>query len=181
MPCKDFKTTDTVKFNTYDLSLDFTTSSGSIGSGDVGESEMHLQELWEEIQKAETRSVKYNMLVMEFHEKFAVPFSCLILGFIGLAIGVQSKAHGFSSGIAMALGVFLVYYVLLSAVKSFGESGAIPPALGMWLPNLLLGTLAIFMFISACKERPMKSLELLNRIGEKARSLFPFSGGQKTS
>lgn len=177
---KDLKNTDTVQFNTYELSLDLTQSAKSSGPGELGESEMRLKELWEEIQKVETKDVKYNMLVMEFHEKFSVPFSCLILGFIGLAIAVQSKAYGFSAGVAMALGVFLGYYVLLSAAKSFGESGAIPPALGMWMPNILLGALSTAMFVSACRERPMKSLELFVRIAEKVRSLFPFPGGQKT-
>jgi lipopolysaccharide export system permease protein len=177
---KDLKNTDTVQFNTYELSLDLTQSAKSSGPGELGESEMRLKELWEEIQKVETKDVKYNMLVMEFHEKFSVPFSCLILGFIGLAIAVQSKAYGFSAGVAMALGVFLVYYVLLSAAKSFGESGAIPPALGMWMPNLLLGALSTVMFVSACRERPMRSLEVLIRIAEKVKSLFPFPGGQKT-
>jgi lipopolysaccharide export system permease protein len=177
---KDLKNTDTVQFNTYELSLDLTQSAKSSGPGELGESEMRLKELWEEIQKVETKDVKYNMLVMEFHEKFSVPFSCLILGFIGLAIAVQSKAYGFSASVAMALGVFLVYYVLLSAAKSFGESGAIPPALGMWMPNLLLGALSTVMFVSACRERPMRSLEVLIRIAEKVKSLFPFPGGQKT-
>ena len=176
---KDLKSTDTVQFNTYELSLEMPQSAESSGPGELGESEMRLKELWAEIQKLETEDVKYNMLVMEFHEKFAVPFSCLILGFIGLAIGVQSKAYGFSAGVAMALGVFLVYYVLLSAAKSFGESGAIPPALGMWMPNLLLGGLSMAMFISACRERPMRSLELLMAIAEKIKSLFPFPGGKK--
>ncbi|MBE9580842.1 MAG: LptF/LptG family permease, partial [Proteobacteria bacterium] len=71
-----------------------------------------------------------------------------------------------------ALGIFLLYYVLLSAAKSFGESGAIPPALGMWMPNLLLGTLSVVMFVRASQETPMKSLVALGHLAERIRVLF---------
>jgi len=176
---KDLKSTDTVQFKTYELSLDLPQSANSGGKIEVGESEMRLKELWQEMRTTEGKGVKHNALVMEFHEKFAVPFSCLILGFVGLAIGVQSKAHGFSAGAAMALGIFLLYYILLSAARSLGESGALPPALGMWLPNLLLGALAAVMFVRACQERPIKSMEILALWARRIRSFFPFQRGQQ--
>jgi lipopolysaccharide export system permease protein len=176
---KDLKSTDTVQFNTYELSLDLARSATKGKEREVGESEMHLKELWQEMKRADGKGARYNALVMEFHEKFSVPFSCLILGFVGLAIAVQSKAHGFSAGTAMALGIFLLYYVLLSAAKSLGESGAVPPALGLWLPNLLLGALAAFMFVRACQERPIKSLEVLAWWAEKIRAFFPPQRGQR--
>lgn len=176
---KDLKSTDTVQFNTYELSLDLPLSANGGGATEVGEGEMRLKELWRKIKTAEGTGAKYNELVMEFHEKFSVPFSCLILGFAGLAIAVQSKAHGFSAGAAMALGIFLAYYVLLSAARSLGESGALPPALGMWLPNLLLGALAAFMFVRACQERPIKSIDVLVRFTQKLKTLFPFQRGQQ--
>jgi len=176
---KDLKSTDTVQFNTYELSLDLPRSANSAGAKQVGESEMRVKELWKEIKATEGKGVKYNTLVMEFHEKFSVPFSCVILGFVGVTIAVQSRAHGFSAGVAMALGIFLLYYVLLSAAKSLGESGAFPPALGMWMPNVLLGALSAVMFVRACQERPIKSIETLVRFVQKLRTLFAFQRGQQ--
>ncbi|NVM57349.1 MAG: LptF/LptG family permease, partial [Desulfobacterales bacterium] len=110
---------------------------------------------------------------------FSVPFACLILGFIGISLGVQSRAHGHSAGVAMALSVFLLYYVLLCAAKSFGESGAFPPALGMWMPNLLLGALAALMFARASRETPIKSLVVLSRLAEQARVFFQARAGYR--
>jgi len=169
---KDLKSSDTLQFQTYELALDLPHFVDSRGPGELGESEMPVKELWQNIKSAKVKDVKYNMLVMEFHEKFAIPFSCLILGFIGLSLAAQSKAFGYSAGAAMALGIFLLYYVLLSAAKSFGESGAIPPALGMWMPDLLLGTLSAVMFVRASQETPMKSLVALGRLAERIRVFF---------
>jgi lipopolysaccharide export system permease protein len=169
---KNLKSTDTVQFKTYELTLDLSQFGNAGGPRELGESEMPLKELWQRIKTAEVGNVKYNMLVMELHEKFAVPFSCLILGFIGLSLAVQSRAYGYSAGVAIALGIFLVYYILLSAAKSFGESAAVPPALGIWMPNILLGALSLVMFARACRETPMKSILVLSHLAEQIRGFF---------
>lgn len=174
---KDLKSSDTVQFKSYELAMDIPQLVGGDDPGELGESEMSLRQLWEKIRSAETRDTKYNMLVMELHEKFALPFSSLILGFIGLSLAVRTRAHGYSAGVAMALGVFLCYYVLLSAVKSLGESGTVPPALGMWFPDILLGTLSVVMFVQACRETPMKSLVVLSRWVGRIRMIARRLGG----
>jgi lipopolysaccharide export system permease protein len=176
---KDLKSTDTVQFKTYELTLDLSQFGNGGGPRELGESEIQLKELWQRIKTAEVKDVKYNMLVMELHEKFAVPFSCLILGFIGLSLAVQSRAYGYSAGVAMALGIFLVYYILLSAAKSFGESAAVPPALGIWMPNILLGALSLVMFDRACRETPMKSMLVLGRLAKQIRGVFQTRGTKK--
>jgi len=176
---KDLKSSDTVQFKTYELALDLPQLVGKSGPGELGESEMPLTQLREKIKAEKVDSPKYNMLVMEFHEKFSVPFSCLILGLIGLSLAVQSRAYGYSAGVTMALGIFLFYYILLSAVKSLGESGAVPPAFGMWLPNILFGILAVIMFVQACRETPTKSLAALYRLIDRIRSTFRGRRGQK--
>ena len=167
---KDLKNSDTVQFKTYELAFDLPQLLGENGPGELGESEMPLVQLWQKIRSAKTKNQQYNMLVMEFHEKFALPFSCLVLGFIGLCLGIQTKAHGYSAGVAMALSVFLFYYILLSAVKSLGESGLVPPGLGIWFPNILLGVMGVHLFVNAYKERPLKLLDFLSSTMEKVRT-----------
>jgi len=174
---KDLKSSDTVQFKSYELAMDLPQLVKGDDPGELGESEMSLRQLWEKIRSAEKKDTKYNMLVMELHEKFALPFSNLILGFIGLSLAVRTRAHGYSAGVAMALGVFLCYYVLLSAVKSLGESATLPPAFGMWLPNILLGILSMVMFVQACRETPMKSWAVLSRSADGIRTIARRLGG----
>lgn len=169
---KDLKSSDTIQFQTYQLALDLPQFSHDSAPGQPDQGEMPLKELWRKIRTAEVRDAKYNMMLMDFHEKFSLPLSCLILGLIGLSLAVQSTDHSYAAGVTMALGIFLLYYVLLSAARSFGESGALPPALGAWMPNLMFGALSAVMFVRACHETPMKSLVTLTRLAEQARSLF---------
>jgi lipopolysaccharide export system permease protein len=175
---KDLKNSDTVQFKTYEINLDLPQLVSEKAPGELGESEMPLAQLWNKIKTTDRNNPKYNMLVMELHEKFALPFSCVILGFIGLSLAVQTKAHGHSAGVALALGIFLLYYILLSAAKSLGESGIVPPGLGLWIPNLLLGGLSAFMFVQACRETPTKSLTLLYRGIDKGYTIVQRLGKQ---
>jgi len=42
-------------------------------------------------------------------------------------------------GILAAFGTFLVYYVLLTLSQNLAMNGILPPFLGAWAPNIILG------------------------------------------
>ncbi|MBW2107640.1 MAG: LPS export ABC transporter permease LptF [Deltaproteobacteria bacterium] len=176
---KDLKRSDTVRFDTYDLSLVMPGLGTKEADRDVGEKEMHLKELWRMIRTAKVKDARYNMLVMAFVEKFSIPASCLILAFVGVSVAVRSKAQGYSASVAMALAIFLAYYVLLSAAKSLGESGTVPPAVGMWVPDLLLGVLAAVMFARACREAPATVAVTVFEAIDRAKGLLGIGKGPK--
>jgi lipopolysaccharide export system permease protein len=44
---------------------------------------------------------------------------------------------------------------MLTAGLVFGEAGIYPPLIGMWLPNIVMGGLGLFLLIRAAKERPV--------------------------
>ena len=83
-------------------------------------------------------SIQHYLVQMELHKKFSIPFACLIMALMGLPLGMHAKG-GKSWGVAVALVVFLGYYLMLSAAWSFGETGDYPPAVGMWGPELYFG------------------------------------------
>ncbi len=176
---KDLKSSDTVRFKTYELTLNLPQLGKHGGAIEPGNSEMGLKQLWQKIRTAEVKDAKYNVMVMELQEKFSIPFSCLILGVVGMSLGVKTKSNGYSAGVATALAIFLVYYVLLSACRSFGECGTLPPALGAWIPNLLLGSLSVAMFVKASRETPFKSLLVLDRLAKKIRLFIEARAGYR--
>ncbi|OGP97838.1 MAG: hypothetical protein A2W10_10975 [Deltaproteobacteria bacterium RBG_16_55_12] len=55
----------------------------------------------------------------------------------------------------MCLSWLLVYYGLLSIGKALGERDLLPPALALWLPNIVVGLIAIRLFQKALKESPL--------------------------
>jgi lipopolysaccharide export system permease protein len=49
----------------------------------------------------------------------------------------------------------LAYYLLLSLGKALGEQGTLHPVLALWLPNLLVGGIALHFFMKALRESPL--------------------------
>jgi lipopolysaccharide export system permease protein len=50
----------------------------------------------------------------------------------------------------------LLFYLLLSAGKVYGEVGILPPAIGMWAPNFIMAGLGIYLFHRAGRENSFK-------------------------
>ena len=53
------------------------------------------------------------------------------------------------------MAVIFVYYILLSVGQALAEQERIPAALGLWLPNLVLGVIGLLVFRRAARELPV--------------------------
>ena len=79
------------------------------------------------------------------------------------------------TGITIGVGIFLAYYVLLSAGRTFGESNLISPFFAVWTPNLLSFALVVYLWTKMHRETPFylallgRPLALLRRASPSAR------------
>lgn len=153
----------TVQFETYDIRLDIEKSVGIHGGGPKNQEEMSIPELLACLDKTPQKDDRYYLTLMEFHKKFSLPFSCLFLALLAVPLGIQSRHAKRSFGVGLGLIFFLLYYLLLSAGWVFGETGAYPPLVGMWVPNLVMGGIGLFLLIRNAKERPVR-IEFLGRL-----------------
>lgn len=149
------RSANAVHFDAYDVRLDLKNAVSKTGKGRKDEKEMYLAELWQQVRKPVKRDARYNEMRMELHRKFSMPFACLVLGVLAVPLGLQTRQAGKSGGLGMGLVFFLLYYLLLSAGSVFGETGAYPPLLGMWMPNIVFGGLGFFLFVRMARERPV--------------------------
>lgn len=113
--------------------------------------EMNLTELVGFLQRARTRRdpLDVRFVLVEIHNRFAIPFACIAFGVLGLPLGMTNRRGGKSSGFSLSIGVILLYYILLSNGEDLARTGRLPPALGMWLPNLVLLALGIWLMTKA--------------------------------
>lgn len=90
--------------------------------------------------------------MVSFHRRFAAPAACLVFILIGtpLAIRVRRSGRGISIGLTMLLA--MSYYVLMISGQGLGNNGTIPPFLASWLPNLVLGSVGLILFIGGNHE-----------------------------
>ena len=157
--------TETIHFKQYDLKLDLESelAKGRLKAPD--QYEMNHEELWRAIDDFKERGdeTRYLIYLMEAHKRYSLPFSCLVLGLIAVPLGVQFRSKGRNMGVSMGLAVFLVYYVLMTAGWSFGETGLYPPIVGMWMPNIVIGLGALYMLRQVNRENPVILLVWLNQ------------------
>jgi lipopolysaccharide export system permease protein len=72
---------------------------------------------------------------------------------------MQSRRGKRSAGAIIGIILFLTYYMLLSVGWSFGESGTLPPVVGMWAPNMLMGAIGIGLYWRMIKDQPVSFLK----------------------
>jgi len=92
---------------------------------------------------------------MSYYERFSIPVSCFIFGLLALPLGVQSITIGRSLGLFSGMLFFMLYYLILSICSVFGETGAYPPIIGMWMPNIIIGAIGLYIFIKVANEEPL--------------------------
>ena len=141
----------TIAFKTYEMNLDLKSMLAEGAAKRKPIEEMGVGELNDYINSTEKGSKEYYKALMKFHEKFALPIACFALGMVAIPLGMQARRSKRSMGAVLGIIVFLAYYILLSVGWSFGESGALPPLVGMWMPNLIMGGVGIFLYVRMIK------------------------------
>jgi len=147
--------THSSKFDTYDVALDFKRAIAAAKGRPKDEKEMNLFELRQFIRGSKQKDARYFSALIEFHKKFSIAFACFALGILAVPLGIQSRSAKRSFGLGLGLVFFLLYYLMLSAGFVFGEAGVYPPVIGMWLPNIVMGGLGLFLLVRTAEERPV--------------------------
>ena len=133
---------------------------------------MNLRELLEQSTELERGDqATYRLARVEIHKKFAIPFACVVFGILGLPLGITNRRGGRSSGFSLSIAIILFYYVMLNNGEQLAASGKIPPAVGMWTPNIILLAVGIRLLIRANRDAGAQRQEggLLARV----RALIP--------
>jgi lipopolysaccharide export system permease protein len=145
-----------INFDSYDVNLDFKKSLMVSKGGPKDEEEMSFGELREYLKAYPKKNEQYYMVLMELHKKFSIPFACLALGILAVPLGIQTESAKQSTGLGLGIVFFLIYYIMLSAGFVFGEAGVYPPVVGMWVPNITLGGLGLFLLVRSANDRSVK-------------------------
>ena len=88
---------------------------------------------------------------IEWHRKFILAISCLVLFFVGAPLGALIKKGGIGLPIVFAIGIFLFYYIVSMVGEEMVKSGSLTPGLGMWLSTIILTPIASSLTYLAVK------------------------------
>ena len=81
--------------------------------------------------------------------KLSFPFVAIIMTLIAVPFAVTTGRAGAMAGIAVGIGLAMMYWTTISVFAAFGTGGLIAPALAAWAPNLLFGAGAVYLLLTA--------------------------------
>jgi LPS export ABC transporter permease LptG/LPS export ABC transporter permease LptF len=82
---------------------------------------------------------------VELNKRLSIPFACVVFAFLALPLGVGSRSGGRGRGFVVSVGVVLFYYLVNNQGEMMAMEGRVPPWLGVWLPNIVLMVVALFL------------------------------------
>ncbi|GAB5533816.1 MAG: LptF/LptG family permease [Rubricoccaceae bacterium] len=88
------------------------------------------------------RSDRYRV---EIYKKNSLALACLVFVLIGVPLGLSIQRAGVGLVATLAVSVFLFYWVTLVVGEKLIDRGFFPPWLGMWVANVLVGALGIYL------------------------------------
>lgn len=89
---------------------------------------------------------------IEWHRKFTLAFSCIILFFIGAPLGAIIRKGGLGWPTILALGIFILFEMLTIAGEKMTKSNILEPHIGMWLATFVTLPMGIFITYRARME-----------------------------
>jgi lipopolysaccharide export system permease protein len=112
--------------------------------------EYSLSELDAYIAKLRRNGLEPGAYLVDRDVKYALPLSCLVLMFCGLALSLDPvpRASSAGRGFILGFGIGVIYWVTLGFTISFGRSGLMVPWLAAWLPNILFSLLGAALFVA---------------------------------
>ncbi|OGW50438.1 MAG: LPS export ABC transporter permease LptF [Nitrospirae bacterium GWC2_57_9] len=142
----------TMTFDTGNLYLDINNALLPNNAATRDFDEIGSLELYEMLKRYRDEGRVTLGIESELQKRFSLPFACLLFGLIGAPLGIRRTRSGKSAGIALALLVFLVYYVLLATGTNLSNTGKLPPAVAYWTPNVIMTIAALVMVIKKGQE-----------------------------
>ena len=94
-------------------------------------------------------NVMYSLI--EKHNRFALPFSAFILTLMGVSLSSRKRRGGIGLNIGIGIGLSFTYILFMRFSQMFVYSGALPPVVALWLPNVIFGIIAFVLYNRASK------------------------------
>ena len=112
---------------------------------------MTLPVLSKSIKDLKLRGVNTIDYEIEKNRRCSGPFSAVILTIIGVSLASRKIKGGLGFHLGLGLLLSFSYILFMQITTVFATSGLLAPWLAMWIPNIIYGVLAIFLYRRAAK------------------------------
>jgi len=109
--------------------------------------QMNWRQLGEYIASLRQAGFDTARLSVQWHKKFAFPMIAAIIVFLGAPFAFLVGTRGAVGGLAVAVGIGVVYWSSAALLEAMGSAGQLPPLLAAWGPDAIFGFLGVYFFL----------------------------------
>lgn len=88
---------------------------------------------------------------VERQNRYAYPAATFILTLIGVALSSRKVRGGMGLHIGVGIGLCFTYILIMRFAEEFAKGGVLPPAVSLWLPNVIYAIIGLYLYRKAPK------------------------------
>lgn len=109
--------------------------------------QMNWRQLGEYIASLRQAGFDTARLSVQWQKKFAFPLIAAIIVFLSAPFAFLTGTRGAIGGLAVAVGIGVVYWATSALFEAMGSVGQLPPLLAGWAPDAIFGFLGVYFFL----------------------------------
>jgi lipopolysaccharide export LptBFGC system permease protein LptF len=86
-------------------------------------------------------------LKVQLHQKISFPLITLVMAILAVPFSLSAGKKGPIGGVATAVGIAVVYIVVLRLFEGIGNVSQLPPALAAWSPDLIFALVGGYLIL----------------------------------
>ena len=110
-------------------------------------SEMNYEELRRYIRDLQQSGFDVVRLRVQLNQKLSYPLITLIMAGLAVPFSLSAAKKGAITGVAVAVGIAVVYTVVSRLSEAMGDISLLPPALAAWSPDLIFALVGAYLIL----------------------------------
>lgn len=103
-------------------------------------------------REKEKGNANLNSYLNELYQRTSMPLSVIILTFLGLSLSSQKKRGGLGANLAIGIALAFVFVFSFEVLKVVSENKTLTPLFAMWLPNIVFGPVALYLYFKRANQ-----------------------------
>ena len=149
----------TLNFDRYDINLHLPDTERLEKKALIGNKELSFTKIKDRIKEMKAKGLPTSGPEVELSKKFSIPFTCLLFAILGAPLGIKSSRSGKSGSFGVTVAVIMIYYIGLILTQNMGRIGKIHAYTSVWIPNIILLFVVVYVIYKMQKELPFKFME----------------------
>jgi LPS export ABC transporter permease LptG/LPS export ABC transporter permease LptF len=109
--------------------------------------EMSYLELRQYIRELQQSGFDVVRLQVQLHRKLSFPVITFVMAVLAVPFALSAGRRGALAGVAVAIGIAVLYWMTAGLFEAMGNVGHLPPALAAWAPSLIFGMAGGYMVL----------------------------------